>query len=30
VLNIKKEKYFFKNSYRLNGFIEKDYLWGVN
>ena len=29
-LNIKKEKYFFKNSYRLNGFIEKDYLWGIN
>ena len=29
-LNIKKEKYFFKNSYRLKGFIEKDYLWGVN
>ena len=29
-INIKKEKYFFKNSYRLNGFIEKDYLWGVN
>ena len=29
-LNIKKEKYFFKNSYKLNGFIEKDYLWGIN
>ena len=29
-IKIKKEKYFFKNSYRLNGFIEKDYLWGVN
>ena len=29
-LNIKKEKYFFKNSYKLNGFIEKYYLWGIN
>tara|TARA_B100001175_G_scaffold105733_1_gene89769 strand:+ start:119 stop:643 length:525 start_codon:yes stop_codon:yes gene_type:complete len=29
-LNIKKEKYFFKNSYKLSGFIEKDYLWGIN
>ena len=29
-LNIKKEKYFFKNSYKLNGFIEKYYLCGNN
>jgi len=29
-LEIKKEKYFFKNSYKLSGYIEKDFIWGVN
>ena len=29
-LKVKKEKYFFKNSYKLSGYIKKDYLWGVN
>ena len=28
-LDIKKEKYFFRNSYSLNGYIEKNNLWGV-
>ena len=29
-LKVKKEKYFFKNSYKLSGYIKKEYLWGVN
>ena len=29
-LKVKKEKYFFKNSYKLSGYIEKDFIWGVN
>ena len=29
-LKIKKEKYFFKNSYKLSGYIKKDFIWGVN
>ena len=28
-IDIKKEKYFFRNSYSLNGYIEKKNLWGV-
>ena len=28
-IDIKKEKYFFRNSYSLNGYIEKNNLWGV-
>ena len=29
-LRVKKEKYFFKNSYKLSGYIKKDFIWGVN
>ena len=29
-LKVKKEKYFFKNSYKLSGYIKKDLIWGVN
>ena len=29
-LSIKKEKYFFKNTYHLKGYFEKRYLWGAN
>ena len=29
-LKVKKEKYFFKNSYKLSGYIKKDFIWGVN
>ena len=29
-IDIKKEKYFFRNSYSLNGYIEKNSLWGVD
>ena len=29
-LKVKKEKYFFKNSYKLSGYIKKEYIWGVN
>ena len=29
-LDIKKEKYFFKNSFQINGLIEKKNLWGIN
>ena len=29
-IDIKKEKYFFRNSYSLNGYIEKNNLWGVD
>ena len=29
-LKVRKEKYFFKNSYKLLGYIKKEYLWGVN
>jgi SH3-like domain-containing protein len=28
-VKVKKEKYFFKNSYRLSGYIKKEFLWGV-
>ena len=28
-IEIKKEKYFFRNSYSLKGYIEKNNLWGV-
>ena len=28
-IDIKKEKYFFRNSYSLSGYIEKNNLWGV-
>ena len=29
-LKVKKEKYFFKNSYKLSGYIKRDFIWGVN
>ncbi|MBN44125.1 MAG: hypothetical protein CML94_01225 [Rhodobiaceae bacterium] len=29
-LKVKKEKYFFKSSYKLSGYIKKEYIWGVN
>ena len=29
-LKVKKEKYFFKNSYKLSGYVKKDFIWGVN
>ena len=29
-LKVKKEKYFFKNSYKLSGYIKKDFIWGIN
>ena len=28
-VKVKKEKYFFKNSYRLSGYIKKEFFWGV-
>lgn len=29
-LKVKKDKYFFKNSYKLSGYIRRDFLWGVD
>ena len=29
-LKVKKDKYFLKNSYKLAGFVKKEFLWGVN
>ena len=29
-LKVKKDKYFLKNSYKLSGFVKKEFLWGIN